>query len=153
MAKAVKERETKAEAAKTEAKATETKTGRTYNNFPRVQMQVYVMNQPERGNYGLRYTGGGTAILKLRCNIQPDLKERTQNPEAQPIWYTLEVWGETAEAVAHWQELGLLEPGATLLVAGLLKSHNWQGEGGQRQDLVLKADEVALVAKGAREAE
>lgn len=152
-AAAVKERETKAEVAKAETRTAEPKTNRAFNDFPRVQMQVYVMNQPENAKSGLRYTGSGKPVFKLRCNVQPGYKERQENAEAEPIWYTLEVWGEAAHTLAQWQELKLLEPGATLLVAGNLEAHNWQSDTGARRDLVLKGDDVALIAKAPKAAD
>ena len=124
---------------------------RVYQRFPNVQMRVYIVRQGENTDTGLRFLPGGTPVFSLSCAVQASYKERQLDPKAPSLWYRLEVYGDLAKTLGQWEELQLLNPGGLLLVAGSLEVQHWQSNGEDRERLVLKGEEVALIARLQRE--
>lgn len=124
---------------------------RIYQRFPNTQMRVYIVRQGENTDSGLRFLPNGTAVFSLSCAIQASYKERQLDPKAQSLWYRLEVYGDLAKTLGQWDELQLLNPGGLLLVAGSLEVQHWQTNGEDRERLVFKGEEVALIARPQKE--
>ena len=135
------------EQAKSEETKKQTDKPRVFQRFPNVQMRVYIVRQGENSDSGLRFLPNGTPVFGLSCAIQASYKERQLDPKTPSLWYRLEVYGDLARTLGQWEALGLLNPGGLLLVAGSLEVQHWQSEGEERQKLVLKGDEVALIAR------
>lgn len=110
-----------------------------------------MVRQSENSDSGLRYLNNDTPVFGLSCAIQASYKERQMDPKAPSLWYRLEVYGDTARTLSQWEELHLLNPGSLLLVAGSLEVQHWQSDGEERQKLVLKGEEVALIARPQKE--
>lgn len=120
---------------------------RVFQRFPNVQMRVYIVRQGDNSDSGLRFLPNGTPVFSLSCSIQASYKERQLDPKAPSLWYRLEVYGDLAKTLGQWEELQLLNPGGLLLVAGNLEVQHWESEGEQRERLVLKGEEIALIAR------
>ncbi|MCT7949813.1 single-stranded DNA-binding protein [Ancylothrix sp. C2] len=85
----------------------------------------------------MKYFESGT----VKCNLTLAVDRRTRNKE-EPDWFTLEIWGKTAEIAGSY-----VRKGSLIGVTGSLKFDYWQdrNSGSQRSKPVIKVEKLDLL--------
>ncbi len=85
----------------------------------------------------VRYFESGSVVCKFSLAVD----RRSRNNE-QPDWFTLEMWGRTAEVAANYVRKGKL-----IGVTGSLKLDSWtdRATGAQRSTPVIRVDRLELL--------
>ncbi|NCJ04966.1 single-stranded DNA-binding protein [Synechococcales cyanobacterium C] len=89
------------------------------------------------GDPDVRYFESGSVV----CNLTLAVDRRTRNSD-QPDWFSLELWGKTAEIAANY-----VRKGSQIGVTGTLKFDHWQdrGTGIDRSKPVIRVDRLDLL--------
>ncbi|WP_008308112.1 single-stranded DNA-binding protein [Leptolyngbya sp. PCC 6406] len=85
----------------------------------------------------VRYFESGSVVCKFSLAVD----RRSRNND-QPDWFTLEMWGRTAEVAANYVRKGKL-----IGVTGSLKLDSWtdRATGAQRSTPVIRVDRLELL--------
>jgi len=85
----------------------------------------------------VRYFESGSVV----CNLTMAVDRRRKNSE-EPDWFSLEIWGKTAEVAANY-----VRKGSLIGVTGALKLEHWQdrGTGLARSRPVIRVDRLDLL--------
>jgi len=78
----------------------------------------------------------------VKCSLTLAVKRATSNSE-EPDWFSLEIWGKTAEVAANY-----VRKGSLIGVNGALKFDHWQDRntGVDRSKPVIKVDRLNLLS-------
>ncbi len=89
------------------------------------------------GDPDVKYFESGSVLCKLTLAVN----RRTKNSD-QPDWFTLEIWGKTAQVAADY-----VRKGAQIGVTGSLKFDRWQDRstGANRSMPVIRVDQLDLL--------
>lgn len=84
----------------------------------------------------VRYFESGSVV----CNLTLAVNRRSRTDE--PDWFSLEIWGKTAEIAASY-----VRKGSLIGVTGALKFDRWQDKstGAQRSKPVIRVDRLDLL--------
>jgi single-strand DNA-binding protein len=84
----------------------------------------------------VRYFESGSVV----CNLTLAVNRRSKDDE--PDWFSLEIWGKTAEIAASY-----VRKGSLIGVTGALKFDRWQdrGTGAQRSKPVIRVERLDLL--------
>lgn len=110
--------------------------------LPQVTLTGNLTNDPE-----LRYTGKGTALLKLRvaCNERKK-DDRGEWVDGRSAFLNVNAWGGKAERAAE-----TLKKGDEVIVIGRLSIDKYTDkDGNERQSIEIDADQVASTGKAPR---
>lgn len=92
----------------------------------------------------LRYTQGGTAVVKFSMATK-----ETYKGETKTMWNNIVAWGKLAEICTKY-----LEKGSQVLVRGRISHSNWEKDGVKRTSMEVVAEEVEFLgSKGRQEQE
>lgn len=85
----------------------------------------------------VKYFESGNVV----CNLTLAVNRRTRRSD-EPDWFSLEIWGKTAEVAANY-----VRKGSLIGVKGSLKFDHWQdrGTGVQRSKPVIRVDQLDLL--------
>lgn len=85
----------------------------------------------------VKYFESGNVV----CNLTLAVNRRTRNSE-EPDWFSLEIWGKTAQVAADY-----VRKGSLIGVSGVLKFDYWQdrGTGVDRSKPVIRVDRLELL--------
>lgn len=85
----------------------------------------------------VKYFESGSVV----CNVTLAVDRRSRNND-QPDWFSLEMWGKTAEVAANY-----VRKGSLIGVSGSLKFDHWQdrGTGVARSKPVIRVDRLELL--------
>ncbi len=85
----------------------------------------------------VKYFESGSVV----CNLTLAVDRRRKNSE-EPDWFSLEIWGKTAEVAANY-----VRKGSLIGVTGTLKLEHWQdrGTGMARSKPVIRVDRLELL--------
>jgi single-strand DNA-binding protein len=85
----------------------------------------------------VKYFESGSVV----CNVTLAVDRRRRNSD-EPDWFTLEIWGRTAEVAANY-----VRKGSLIGVTGVLKFDYWQdrGTGVERSKPVIRVDRLELL--------
>lgn len=85
----------------------------------------------------IKYFESGNVV----CNLTLAVNRRTRNSD-EPDWFTLEIWGKTAQIAADY-----VRKGSLIGVSGTLKFDYWQdrGTGVERSKPVIRVDRLDLL--------
>lgn len=77
----------------------------------------------------------------VKCVLSLAVKRPTRNND-EPDWFTLELWGKTAEVAANY-----VRKGSQIGVSGALKFDHWQDRntGVDRTKAIIKVDRLELL--------
>lgn len=89
------------------------------------------------GDPDVKYFESGTVKCKLTLAVR-----RRSTKSDEPDWFTLEIWGKTAQIAADY-----VRKGAQIGVTGSLKFDRWQDRstGANRSMPVIKVDQLDLL--------
>ncbi|MEG4493886.1 single-stranded DNA-binding protein [Microcoleus sp. D3_18_C4] len=89
------------------------------------------------GDPDVKYFESGT----VKCKLTLAVRKRSRNTD-EPDWFTLEIWGKTAQIAADY-----VRKGAQIGVTGSLKFDHWQDRstGANRSMPVIKVDQLDLL--------
>jgi single-strand DNA-binding protein len=89
------------------------------------------------GDPDVKYFESGT----VKCKLTLAVRRRSTKSE-EPDWFTLEIWGKTAQIAADY-----VRKGAQIGVTGSLKFDRWQDRstGANRSMPVIKVDQLDLL--------
>lgn len=89
------------------------------------------------GDPDVKYFESGS----VKCRLTLAVDRRSRN-EDQPDWFTLELWGKTAEVAANY-----VKKGSLIGVSGALKFDHWQDRatGADRSSPIIKVDRLELL--------
>ena len=89
------------------------------------------------GDPDVKYFESGTVKCKLTLAVR-----RRSTKTDEPDWFTLEIWGKTAQIAADY-----VRKGAQIGVTGSLKFDRWQDRstGANRSMPVIKVDQLDLL--------
>ncbi|MEG4800543.1 single-stranded DNA-binding protein [Microcoleus sp. ARI1-B5] len=89
------------------------------------------------GDPDVKYFESGTVKCKLTLAVR-----RRSTKSDEPDWFTLEIWGKTAQVAADY-----VRKGAQIGVTGSLKFDRWQDRstGANRSMPVIKVDQLDLL--------
>jgi single-strand DNA-binding protein len=89
------------------------------------------------GDPDVRYFESGS----VKCTLTLAVNRRTRNND-EPDWFSLEIWGKTAEVAANY-----VRKGSLIGVNGALKFDQWQDRntGVNRTKPVVKVDRLELL--------
>ncbi|MEG3858805.1 single-stranded DNA-binding protein [Microcoleus sp. herbarium12] len=89
------------------------------------------------GDPDVKYFESGTVKCKLTLAVR-----RRSTKSDEPDWFTLEIWGKTAQIAADY-----VRKGAQIGVTGSLKFDRWQDRstGSNRSMPVIKVDQLDLL--------
>ncbi len=89
------------------------------------------------GDPDVKYFESGTVLCKLTLAVN----RRSKNSD-QPDWFTLEIWGKTAQVAADY-----VRKGSQIGVTGSLKFDRWQDRstGANRSMPVIRVDQLDLL--------
>ena len=89
------------------------------------------------GDPDVKYFESGSVV----CNLTLAVNRRTRNSD-EPDWFSLELWGKTAEVAANY-----VRKGGLIGVTGTLKMDYWQDRatGAQRSKPVIRVDRLELL--------
>lgn len=90
----------------------------------------------------LKFTQGGTAILKLRMATSDKRKDKDGKWQEQTEWHTVIVWGKRGEALSK-----ILHKGSCLAIEGRIQTRSYEDKGGgaKRYATEINADDVQLI--------
>ncbi|MBE9180248.1 single-stranded DNA-binding protein [Oculatella sp. LEGE 06141] len=85
----------------------------------------------------VKYFESGTVV----CNLTLAVDRRRRNSE-EPDWFSLEIWGKTAEIAANY-----VRKGSLVGITGSLKFDYWQDRstGAERSKPVIRVDRLELL--------
>jgi single-strand DNA-binding protein len=85
----------------------------------------------------VRYFESGSVVCKLTLAV-----DRARRNSDEPDWFTLEMWGKTAEVAANY-----VKKGSLIGVTGALKLDRWQDRstGAERTSPVVRVDQLRLL--------
>jgi len=85
----------------------------------------------------VKYFESGNVV----CNLTLAVNRRTRNSD-EPDWFSLEIWGKTAQVAADY-----VRKGSLIGVSGVLKFDYWQdrGTGVDRSKPVIRVDRLDLL--------
>ncbi|MBE9099253.1 single-stranded DNA-binding protein [Vacuolonema iberomarrocanum] len=85
----------------------------------------------------VKYFESGNVV----CNLTLAVNRRTRNSD-EPDWFSLEIWGKTAQIAADY-----VRKGSLIGVSGVLKFDYWQdrGTGVDRSKPVIRVDRLDLL--------
>ncbi|MBE9180769.1 single-stranded DNA-binding protein [Oculatella sp. LEGE 06141] len=85
----------------------------------------------------VKYFESGNVV----CNLTLAVDRRRRNSD-EPDWFSLEIWGKTAEIAANY-----VRKGSLVGVTGTLKFDYWQdrGTGAERSKPVIRVDRLELL--------
>jgi single-strand DNA-binding protein len=85
----------------------------------------------------VKYFESGSVV----CNLTLAVDRRRRNSD-EPDWFSLEIWGKTAEIAANY-----VRKGSLIGVSGSLKMDHWQDRstGVQRSKPVIRVDRLDLL--------
>jgi single-strand DNA-binding protein len=88
------------------------------------------------GDPDVKYFESGT----VKCKLTLAVRRRSRSDE--PDWFTLEIWGKTAQIAADY-----VRKGAQIGVTGSLKFDRWQDRntGANRSLPIIKVDQIDLL--------
>jgi len=91
----------------------------------------------------LKVVGQGTSICNLRIAVN-DRKKNQQTGEWEdvPNYFTVAVFGKTAENCAQW-----LYRGARITVEGRLRWRSWEKDGQKREAITVDANSIVFPPK------
>jgi len=89
------------------------------------------------GDPDVKYFESGS----VKCSLTLAVNRRTRNSD-EPDWFSLELWGKTAEVAANY-----VRKGSLIGVSGALKFDHWQDRntGVDRSRPVIKVDRLELL--------
>lgn len=89
------------------------------------------------GDPDVRYFESGS----VKCNLTLAVDRRSRNSD-QPDWFSLELWGKTAEVAANY-----VRKGSLIGITGALKFDHWQDRttGAERSRPVIRVDRLELL--------
>jgi len=89
------------------------------------------------GDPDVKYFESGT----VKCKLTLAVNRRSKNSD-QPDWFTLEIWGKTAQVAADY-----VRKGSQIGVTGSLKFDRWQDRstGANRSMPVIRVDQLDLL--------
>jgi single-strand DNA-binding protein len=90
------------------------------------------------GDPDVKYFESGT----VKCNLTLAVKRFTSQQNDEPDWFSLELWGKTAEVAANY-----VRKGSLIGVKGALKIDTWTDKqtGGNRSRPIIKVDRLELL--------
>lgn len=89
----------------------------------------------------IKYLESGKVVARGRMAVN-QLGGRVNGQDPPPDWFTVEVWGDKAQAFADSCRKGCL-----IQTMGRVKSNRWTDrQGVERVDLIVQADAVQLLA-------
>jgi len=88
------------------------------------------------GDPDVKYFESGTVLCKLTLAV------RRRSRSDEPDWFTLEIWGKTAQIAADY-----VRKGAQIGVTGSLKFDRWQDRntGANRSLPIIRVDQIELL--------
>jgi single-strand DNA-binding protein len=89
------------------------------------------------GDPDVKYFESGS----VKCSLTLAVNRRTRNSD-EPDWFSLELWGKTAEVAANY-----VRKGSLIGVSGALKFDHWQDRntGVDRSRPIIKVDRLELL--------
>lgn len=89
------------------------------------------------GDPDVKYFESGT----VKCKLTLAVKRQTRNSD-EPDWFTLELWGKTAEVAGNY-----VRKGSLIGVKGSLKFDSWsdRSTGANRSAPVIQVDKLELL--------
>ncbi len=89
------------------------------------------------GDPDMKYFESGS----VKCRLTLAVKRQTRNSD-EPDWFTLEIWGKTAEVAGNY-----VRKGSLIGVKGSLKFDTWsdRNTGGTRSSPVIQVDRLELL--------
>lgn len=89
------------------------------------------------GDPDTKYFESGSVV----CNLRLAVNRRTRNSD-EPDWFSLELWGKTAEIAANYVRKGNL-----IGITGVLKFEHWKDRatGTDRSRPVIRVDRLELL--------
>jgi single-strand DNA-binding protein len=95
----------------------------------------------------LRYTPSGTAVATLRLAVNKIYKDKSGQQQKETCFINVVAWGPIAETSNQY-----LTKGRPVLVEGELVSRSWQGNDGQKRNVIeVRASRVQFMPGGPRE--
>lgn len=97
------------------------------------------------GNLGddgeLKYTQGGSALLRLRVAVNDTWKDRDGNKQQKTHWMSCVLWGKRAEALHPH-----VNKGDKIGIEGSLEQRSWEDQNGNRRSTIeIKVRDVTLL--------
>ncbi|WAL58025.1 single-stranded DNA-binding protein [Thermocoleostomius sinensis] len=85
----------------------------------------------------VRYFESGSVVCKLTLAV-----DRARRNSDEPDWFTLEMWGKTAEVAANY-----VKKGSLIGITGALKFDRWQDRstGAERTSPIIRVDQLRLL--------
>lgn len=85
----------------------------------------------------VRYFESGSVVCKVTLAV-----DRARKNNDEPDWFTLEMWGKTAEVAANY-----VRKGSLIGITGALKFDRWQDRatGAERTSPVVRVDQLRLL--------
>lgn len=97
----------------------------------------------------LRYTQGGTAILRMRLATTERFVTRGGEKQERTEWHTVIMWGNRAEALQKF-----LSKGQTVYVEGRIQTRAWEDkDGNKRYSTEINASDLGFLGGGGRDGE
>jgi single-strand DNA-binding protein len=94
----------------------------------------------------LRYTPQGTAVATLRMAVNNMFKGKDGQMQKDTCFINAVVWSKMAEVCNQY-----LQKGKPVLVEGRLQSRSWQGNDGQKRNVIeVRADRVQFLNSSPR---
>lgn len=89
------------------------------------------------GDPDVKYFESGSVV----CNLTLAVNRRTRNSD-QPDWFSLEIWGKTAEIAANY-----VRKGSLIGITGALKFDSWKDRstGADRSKPVIRVERLDLL--------
>lgn len=85
----------------------------------------------------VRYFESGSVVCRLTLAV-----DRMRRNSDEPDWFSLEIWGKTAEVAANY-----VRKGSLIGITGALKLDHWtdRGTGTERSSPVIRVDQLRLL--------
>lgn len=94
----------------------------------------------------LRYTPQGTAVATLRMAVNNMFKGKDGQMQKDTCFINVVVWSKMAEVCNQY-----LQKGKPVLIEGMLQSRSWQGNDGQKRNVIeVRADRVQFLNSSPR---
>lgn len=84
----------------------------------------------------VRYLDSGKVVAKLPLAV----RRAYSRGEVDTDWFSLEIWGKTAEVAANY-----VRKGSQISVTGRLEFDSWEKDGQRREKAIVKVNDLGLL--------
>ena len=88
------------------------------------------------GDPEVRYLDSGKVVAKLPLAV----RRAYSRGEVDTDWFSLEIWGKTAEVAANY-----VRKGSQISVTGRIEFDSWEKDGQQREKTIVKVNDLGLL--------